>query len=315
MPQPINIYQFDEDYLNKKIATPFKHLKIFIILGLSILSLYVLNLAWHSKLGILYFIAGIIGLLAYHIYQPLIHAHRLTKRLNFILNTPMPTRLWLNQAFRDENLTLEQKQVIEAGLRDFFILHALFPKRPLAMPSHSVDKLWHAFILDTQSYQHYCKQAFGSLFHHVPDYQFSDRGRNIGLFTWQSACRLQGIRPARPHSLPRLFSTDMIVSGVTIGGTLWLSQLHQMGMLYEQWHAQTFNNQSGSSCGDSGSDNSSDNGFHSDYDDSCDVGVTSDGDCSCGGSGDSGSCGGGSDSSDSGSSDSSCGSSCGGGGD
>lgn len=298
--QILNPYQFDEDYLNKKINTRFS--LIGLVIGIIILTLAFGSafLAHTSDQGTLYFFTFILGFMGFGIVKDWYTRHRLEKQLNFILNTPMPPQLWRNQEFRHERLTLAQKQLIEAGLRDFFILHALFPKRPLAMPSKMVDKLWHAFILDTQPYQTYCKHAFGSTFHHIPDYGFSDKGKNIQLFTWQSACRLQGIRPARPDTMPRLFGVDsLIVGGVAIGSAVWASQMQQMGMMYQHWHAETFSSSSsssGSSCG--GGDTS----YASDYNDSCDVGVTSDGDCSCG------SCGGGGDGG------SSCGGGCGGGG-
>lgn len=301
MTTTLPLYQFDESYLRKYTPSRLATLSVIIAVIALIVALYFAYIAIvHDEWALLIFtfFAGILGV---NILSNYFKKKKVEKRLNYVLNTPMPSQLWHNEAFRNTPITHEDKQLIEAGLRDFFILHILFPTRPIAMPSKMVDKLWHAFILDTQSYQSYCKQAFGSVFHHVPDYEFSDRGKNIRLFTWQSACRLQGIRPARPDTLPRLFGVDpLLVNGVVVGTGLWLAYQQEMGMLYQQWHASTFNSSS--------SNPSSDNNYSQDYDDSCDVGVDSSGDCSCGGSGDSGSCGGGSDSG------SSCGGGCGGGG-
>lgn len=210
----------------------------------------------------------------------------LKKRLRFIQTTRIPPQLWQNQELKSLNLTPAQKKLIEAGLKDFFILHALYPKKPLAMPSKMVDKLWHAFILNTQAYENYCKQAFGKLFHHIPDYQFSDRQRNIQMFTWQGACRIQGLKPGQPMTIPRLFAIDGVLLGtMAVGSAMWDSYQQRMAMQYQLWHAQTY---SGSSCGNSTDNDNSKN--------DCDVGITSDGDCSCGGDGggDGGSsCGGG----------------------
>lgn len=300
MTQSLDAYQYDIDYLTKRTKSNFRLLIIIFGAILILLALFSAYIAITSEFYALLGLTLLMGLMGLEILSTQLEAVTLEKRLNFILNTPLPEQLWRNQELRYLPFNHGQKEVVEAGLRDFFILHALFPKRPLAMPSKLVDKLWHAFILDTQSYQTYCKQAFGSVFHHVPDYEFNDRGKNIRLFTWQSACRLQGIRPAHPHTLPRLFGIDpWLVSGVAVGTGAWLTYQQEMGMLYQQWHASTFN--SSSSTSDTRSN------YDSNYDDSCDVGVNSSGDCSCGGSGDSGSCGSGGDGG------SSCGGGCGGG--
>lgn len=295
------IYQYDEDYLNKKTNSNYQKIRCVMAIILLGITLWSLKLAVTIEHSIFYIITVFLGIISLAVIQHVISNHTREKRLNFILNTPMPSQLWRNQEFRQLPLTSEQKQLIEAGLKDFFILHVLYPKRPIAMPSKAIDKLWHAFILDTKNYESYCKRAFGSTFHHVPDYEFSDKGKNIQLFTWQSVCRLQGIRPANPTTMPRLFGADaLILGGILMGSDIWLSQMNTMAMSYQSWHASNFSSSSDGGGGDIGSASGS-------YDDSCDVGITSDGDCSCGGSGDSGSCGGGGDGG-------SCGGGCGGGG-
>lgn len=132
------------------------------------------------------------------------------ERLEFIQNTPIPTILWQNQELRALNLSPEQKEAVNNALKDFFMLHAVHRRKPLSMPSKLVDKLWHAFILDTKRYEDYCEEAFGDFFHHIPDYEFSDRERNVLMFTWQESCRLQNIDPANPSTVPRLFAIEKI---------------------------------------------------------------------------------------------------------
>jgi hypothetical protein len=41
-------------------------------------------------------------------------------------------------------------------------------ENPHVSPSHSIDKLWHTFILDTKQYREYCMQNFGKIIHHNP---------------------------------------------------------------------------------------------------------------------------------------------------
>lgn len=61
----------------------------------------------------------------------------------------------------DVSLALEQ-------LRLFFMLCWQSNADDIALPSRVVDACWHGFILQTKSYQSFCKQAFGQYFHHTP---------------------------------------------------------------------------------------------------------------------------------------------------
>lgn len=282
------IHQYDEHYLNKQVKVAYIIPLILFLVGSVLLAKTIIFG------GILVF-----GTLLYLILT-IIPARRKQARIEYILHTPLPRALWRSQDLAGLHLTAPQQTLLEDALKDFFILHVLAPNKPLAMPSQQVDKLWHAFILDTRRYQDYCQKAFGKVFHHVPDYQFSDRGRNIEMFTWQLACRIQGIRPANPLTLPRLFAADKLLAGAVLGSFLWDSYQTQMALMYRHWHAQTFS-RSSDALGDSVSD------IGTFYDDTCNVGLTDSGDCRCGGSG--------SDSGGDGGGDSSCGGGCGGGGD
>ena len=207
------------------------------------------------------------------------------QKLDFILSTPFPHKLWQSQNLKRLNLSVSERTMVNEGLRDFFLLHALKPKKPLCMPSKYVDELWHAFILDTRSYQEYCQAAFGKPLHHVPDYAFSDRQRNVRMYTYQAACRLHGINPAYPDDrVPRLFGIDSVIgrslSDLVAPLTLW-ALLQELSQSYQVWY-QTVTGELP-------------DGMDLDFE----IDITQDGDATCG-------------SSDSGGGDSSC-SSCGGG--
>lgn len=287
--------RYDLHYLNQKTANRFVGLRLLMASGLLIAAVYFAYRAMMTMQAAMIVVTLVCGLIGGKLCQRIRTTALLKKRINYILSTPLPSTLWLSRSLRYQPFNAQQKQFIEDGLRDYFMLHALFPTKPLAMPSELVDKLWHAFILDTNAYQSYCQHAFGKLFHHIPDYQFSDNAHNIRLFTWQNACRLQGIRPARPHSLPRLFAIDpLLVAGVTVGSAAWLAYQQALALQYQAWHAANQTSSSGgSSC------------HRNDYDDSCDINLTDSGD-TCSSSGNGGDSGGG---------DSSCGGGCGGGGD
>ncbi|WP_199534754.1 glycine-rich domain-containing protein [Rhodoferax lacus] len=78
------------------------------------------------------------------------------------------------------------------------------------MPSQVVDDLWHAFILNTRSYDAFCKQAFGRFLHHVPSAALkSNRHSNTGLRRcWWYTCKEENINPRNATRLPLLFALD-----------------------------------------------------------------------------------------------------------
>jgi hypothetical protein len=106
-------------------------------------------------------------------------------------------------------LTDPQLADIERGLRQFFHCH-LRARGFVSMPSHAVDAMWHAFILDTRAYGRFCQAAFGHFLHHSPAETLGrDAKRNDGLRrTWYHACKLEGIDPRAPATLPLLFALD-----------------------------------------------------------------------------------------------------------
>lgn len=269
--------RYDLHYLDQKTANRFIGLRRLIASSLVMAAVYFGYRAMMTTQAFMVVITLVCGLTGFSLFKRIKTHALLEKRINYILSTPLPASLWLSRSLRYRPFNAHQKQLIEDGLRDYFILHALFPTKPLAMPSELVDKLWHAFILDTKAYQSYCQHAFGKLFHHIPDYQFSNHAHNIRLFTWQIACRLQGIRPARPHDLPRLSAIDpLLVAGVTIGSAAWHAYRQALALQYQAWYATSQTSSSG------GSSYRNDN----DYDDRCDIDLTDSGDtCSSSGNG------------------------------
>jgi uncharacterized membrane protein YgcG len=60
-------------------------------------------------------------------------------------------------------------ELVERGLREWFICSAWRGQTLLGMPSRAVDEAWHEFILDSIAYTRFCNGAFGAYLHHTPD--------------------------------------------------------------------------------------------------------------------------------------------------
>ncbi len=60
-------------------------------------------------------------------------------------------------------------ELVERGLREWFICCAWRGRTILGMPSRLVDEAWHEFILDSLAYTRFCEVAFGGYLHHTPD--------------------------------------------------------------------------------------------------------------------------------------------------
>ncbi len=60
-------------------------------------------------------------------------------------------------------------ELVERGLREWFVCCAWRGRTVLGMPSRAVDEAWHEFILDSRAYVRFCEVAFGEYLHHTPD--------------------------------------------------------------------------------------------------------------------------------------------------
>ena len=62
------------------------------------------------------------------------------------------------------------QDVLDVGLRQFFLAAAADPDQRASMPSRVVDEAWHEFITFTRAYEQFCLRAFGRFLHHEPEY-------------------------------------------------------------------------------------------------------------------------------------------------
>ncbi len=100
--------------------------------------------------------------------------------------------------------------LVERGLRQFFVACQRSDGKFVAMPSKVVDAMWHEFILHTRAYRDWCELVLGRFLHHTPAEALAgDAGRNDGLRrAWYWACRDEAIDPRHPTRLPLLFALD-----------------------------------------------------------------------------------------------------------
>jgi hypothetical protein len=70
---------------------------------------------------------------------------------------------------RHEPQLSERWELVEQGLREWFVCCAWRGGTMLGMPSRAVDEAWHEFILDSIPYTRFCNFAFGAYLHHTPD--------------------------------------------------------------------------------------------------------------------------------------------------
>ena len=127
-----------------------------------------------------------------------------------IREAPLPQ--FLKRKLRETHPQLSGKDcdLVERGLRQFFLACHRSNGRFVAMPSRVVDTMWHEFILHTRAYQDWCDLTLGRFLHHTPAEALGDKASgNDGLRrAWTWACRDEAIDPRRPSRLPLLFALD-----------------------------------------------------------------------------------------------------------
>lgn len=130
------------------------------------------------------FFAGVMTLLTVMISIFFIQIERKSLRLKYIEEYKFSDIVI--QKFRSEykGLSAYQLEAVVTGLKQFFMIYSICrsdgkqPKNGFMMPSRIVDELWHNFMLDSQNYAAFCKNAFGGMFHHKPG---EDTGGNKKL--------------------------------------------------------------------------------------------------------------------------------------
>lgn len=140
----------------------------------------------------------------------LLNAWARWQREKVLREAPLPQ--FLKRKLRDTYPTLSAKDcdLVERGLRQFFLACLRSNRKYVAMPSRAVDAMWHEFILHTRSYRDWCALGLGWFLHHTPAEALGSKPTaNDGLRrAWYWACRDEAIKPRQPSRLPLLFALD-----------------------------------------------------------------------------------------------------------
>jgi len=138
------------------------------------------------------------------------HIWAARERSRLVREAPLPRFLRRKLMDSYPHLTLRDAELVERGLRQFFIACQRSNKRFVAMPSQVVDSMWHEFILHTSAYREWCDLVVGRFIDHVPAEVLGRKAStNDGLRrAWFWACRDESINPRQPSRLPLLFALD-----------------------------------------------------------------------------------------------------------
>jgi hypothetical protein len=174
---------------------------MLILTGIGLLPLY------FFKIYFIFIIVGIIG-----IFWLKARLKRL-KKTQVWENFKIPAEVWNVFRQRHPHIQTSSYRFIEDGFKDYLAIHLLY-KNAYAMPSHSVDALWHILIEEFDSfYQSMCQNFLGYELVHQPHDPLPTEAQRAAqkqqlLNTWQSACHLHGLNPQSTQILPRLFQVD-----------------------------------------------------------------------------------------------------------
>lgn len=132
------------------------------------------------------------------------------QRERLIRETPLPQFLKRKLRQTYPHLSHKDADLVERGLRQFFMAANRSAGQFVGMPSKVADAMWHEFILHTQAYRDWCALALGRFLHHSPAEVLGQQAkRNDGLRrTWYWACKDEAIDPRKPTRLPLLFALD-----------------------------------------------------------------------------------------------------------
>jgi hypothetical protein len=150
------------------------------------------------------------------------------QRDRLIREAPLPQ--FLKRKLRETYPSFSSKdcELVERGLRQYFMACNRSSGKFVAMPSKAVDAMWHEFILHTKAYEAWCALTLGRFLHHTPAEALGRKAdRNDGLRrAWFWACKDESINPRKPSRLPLLFALDAKLA--IAGGFSYLPNCHDI---------------------------------------------------------------------------------------
>jgi hypothetical protein len=175
----------------------------FVALGMVLVAGSIFG-AWRPKGSWFFVIVTVLVLVSF------LHVWRRSIRERYVRESPMPQ--FLKRKLRETypHLNAKDCDLVEHGLRQFFLACSRSKKQFVAMPSKAVDAMWHEFILHTKAYNRWCDLGLGRFLHHTPAEALGKRAMgNDGLRrAWYWTCKDEAINPKNPSRLPLLFALD-----------------------------------------------------------------------------------------------------------
>jgi uncharacterized membrane protein YgcG len=131
-------------------------------------------------------------------------------RERFVREGPLPQ--FFKRKLREQYPSLSTKDIelVERGLRQFFLACVRSGKKPVAMPSVVVGDAWQEFAHQREAYDNWCKMALGHIAPITPVRRLGASASDNDALrrTWFWACREEAIKPDDPSRLPILFALD-----------------------------------------------------------------------------------------------------------
>ena len=139
-----------------------------------------------------------------------------SKKMQRLSAFQFPYEIWnaFSQAY--PQIQGMEQRYIEEAFKDYLALH-IVRNQDYAMPSHSVDALWHLLLEQFPVfYQNMCLEILGfELFHRsyegrATQVEQAKQDRQL-LATWGMSCVLYGVDLKNPSRIPLIFQIDQIV--------------------------------------------------------------------------------------------------------
>ncbi len=131
-------------------------------------------------------------------------------RERFVREGPLPQ--FLKRKLREQysSLSIKEVELVERGLRQFFLACVRSGKKPVAMPSVVVGHAWQVFSIHREAYDDWCKMALGHVLAVTPVRCLGNDAKDNDALrrTWFWACKEEAIKPDDPSRLPILFALD-----------------------------------------------------------------------------------------------------------
>lgn len=148
-------------------------------------------------------------------------------RERFVREGPLPQ--FIKRKLREEYPSFSSKdtELVERGLRQFFLACVRSGSSPVAVPSVVVAHAWRVFSDQPASYEDWCTMTLGKVLPMTPVRRLGTNAQHNDALrrTWYWACKEEAIQANHPSRLPILFALDAKLA--VIGGIVYMANTHE----------------------------------------------------------------------------------------